>query len=467
MFSSKATELKATIDALDHSQAVIEFKMDGTIITANENFLKTLGYTPRGNPGPSSQHVRDGNRQAERGLPAVLGRPEPRRISGRRIQARRQGRQGSLDPGELQPDHGARTASRSRSSSSRPTSPNASCARPTPQGQIAAIGKSQAVIHFNMDGTIVTANENFLNALGYTPRRNPGPASQHVRRGQGNSRAPAYRQFWEALDRGEYQAGRIQARRQGRQGSLDPGELQPDLRSQRQAVQGRQVRDRITQQQLRDADSRGQIDAISKSQAVIQFNLDGTIITANENFLKTLGYRLDEIQGRHHSMFVEATEKQSAAYRQFWAALDRGEYQAARIQAHRQRRQGSLDPGALQSDPRPQRQAVQGRQVRHRYYPEDEDSARNRSRSRHDCRCAYHRQRAGHRRGERVGRDLGECPGGGVGGGGVVGIDRRDQPAGRRSHQDFRPRPWNRASGRTKSSPAFRRRRAASATSST
>jgi methyl-accepting chemotaxis protein len=63
--------------------------------------------------------------------------------------------------------------------------------------------------------------------------------------------------------------------------------------------------------------------------AVIEFNLDGTIITANENFLKAMGYSLNEIQGKHHSMFVEPSEGNSPAYREFWAALGRGEYQAA------------------------------------------------------------------------------------------------------------------------------------------
>ena len=69
--------------------------------------------------------------------------------------------------------------------------------------------------------------------------------------------------------------------------------------------------------------------AIGKSQAVIEFNMDGTIITANQNFLDALGYRLDEIQGKHHSMFVTSEERGSAEYRAFWANLNRGEYQAA------------------------------------------------------------------------------------------------------------------------------------------
>lgn len=73
---------------------------------------------------------------------------------------------------------------------------------------------------------------------------------------------------------------------------------------------------------------RSKIDAMGRSQAVIEFNLDGTIITANENFLGALGYRLDEVQGKHHSMFVPEAERSSAAYREFWNRLRAGEFQA-------------------------------------------------------------------------------------------------------------------------------------------
>ncbi len=72
-----------------------------------------------------------------------------------------------------------------------------------------------------------------------------------------------------------------------------------------------------------------QAAAIGKSQAVIEFKLDGTIVTANENFLGAVGYTLDEIKGKHHSMFVGPAERESAAYREFWAKLNRGEFQAA------------------------------------------------------------------------------------------------------------------------------------------
>ena len=80
---------------------------------------------------------------------------------------------------------------------------------------------------------------------------------------------------------------------------------------------------------LQNLDFGAQVAAANRSQAVIEFNMDGTVRSANENFLNTLGYTLDEIRGKHHSMFVAPAERDSAAYREFWAALNRGEYQAA------------------------------------------------------------------------------------------------------------------------------------------
>jgi PAS domain S-box-containing protein len=83
----------------------------------------------------------------------------------------------------------------------------------------------------------------------------------------------------------------------------------------------------INQEQF--ADYAAQVAAISRSQAVIEFNMDGTVITANDNFLKALGYTLDEVKGRHHSMFVDEAYRQSADYKEFWAKLNQGEYHAA------------------------------------------------------------------------------------------------------------------------------------------
>jgi methyl-accepting chemotaxis protein len=89
---------------------------------------------------------------------------------------------------------------------------------------------------------------------------------------------------------------------------------------------------KATQQTLLDAsikaaDYQGQIAAISKAQAVIEFELDGTVRTANDNFLRLLGYRLDDLMGKNHSVFVDPRYRESAEYRQFWDKLRRGEYE--------------------------------------------------------------------------------------------------------------------------------------------
>ena len=111
-----------------------------------------------------------------------------------------------------------------------------------------------------------------------------------------------------------------------------------------------------------------QVIALGKSQAVIEFNLDGTIITANQNFLDAMGYRLDEIHGKHHSMFVMPEERAAPAYRDVLGAARPRRISVRRIQAARQGRPRDLDPGVLQSDPRRGRQAGEGRQVRDRHH---------------------------------------------------------------------------------------------------
>ena len=196
------------------------------------------------------------------------------------------------------------------------------------QGQIEAVGKAQAVIEFNLDGTIITANDNFLNALGYTLGEVQG---QHHRMfAEESFRASIeYRQFWEALNRGEYQAGEYKRIGKGGKEVWIQASYNPILDLNGNPVKVVKYATDVTEQKLRNAEFEGQIEAVGKAQAVIEFNLDGTIITANDNFLDALGYTLGEVQGQHHRMFVEESFRASVEYRQFWEALSRGEYQAA------------------------------------------------------------------------------------------------------------------------------------------
>ncbi|MGC2475892.1 MAG: PAS domain S-box protein [Candidatus Sulfotelmatobacter sp.] len=196
------------------------------------------------------------------------------------------------------------------------------------KGQVAAIGKAQAVIEFSLDGTVITANDNFLKALGYTLEEVKGRHhSMFV--DEAYKQSPAYKEFWAKLNRGEYDAAEYKRIGKGGREVWIQASYNPIMDSNGKPFKVVKYATDVTHQKLLNADYQGQIAAIGKAQAVIEFNMDGTVITANNNFLGALGYSLDEIKGKHHSMFVEEAYRQSPAYTEFWARLNRGEYQAA------------------------------------------------------------------------------------------------------------------------------------------
>jgi methyl-accepting chemotaxis protein len=193
--------------------------------------------------------------------------------------------------------------------------------------KLAALDKSQAVIEFNMDGTIITANANFLGAVGYALEEVKG--KHHSMFCDPAYVATAeYREFWAKLNRGEFQAAQYKRFGKGGKELWIEASYNPLVGRGGKPFKVVKYATDISQQKAEQADLIGKIDAIGRSQAVIEFNLDGTIITANENFLQTLGYSLAEIKGKHHSMFAEPAYAASAEYKAFWAKLGRGEYDA-------------------------------------------------------------------------------------------------------------------------------------------
>jgi methyl-accepting chemotaxis protein len=196
------------------------------------------------------------------------------------------------------------------------------------KAELAAILKSQARIEFELDGTIVTANEIFLNTFGYTLAEVRGKHhSMFLTPGARDD--VAYKELWAKLHRGERHAAEFKRLGKGGKELWILGAYNPLIGTDGKPFRVVKFATDISAQKRQAADYEGQITSISKFQAVIQFDLDGTILTANRNFLDAVGYELNEIQGRHHSMFVDPAEKDSAAYREFWGALRRGEFQAA------------------------------------------------------------------------------------------------------------------------------------------
>ena len=191
-----------------------------------------------------------------------------------------------------------------------------------------AISRSQAVIEFTPDGEIITANSNFLAVMGYGLEEIVGRHHRLFVEGI-EADSPAYKAFWESLKRGEFQTAEYKRLGKGGKEIWIQASYNPVCDSEGRPIRIVKFATDITQKKLEAADSAGQMAALGKSQAVIEFSPTGDILTANENFCAALGYRLDEIQGRHHRIFVAADEAASDHYRDFWAALARGEFQTA------------------------------------------------------------------------------------------------------------------------------------------
>jgi methyl-accepting chemotaxis protein len=312
--------------AIGRSQAVIEFGMDGIIITANENFLNTLGYSLGEIQGKHHAMFVDPSERdgaAYREFWAALNRGEYQAAEYKRFGkgGKEVWIQASYNP--IRDQHGklCKVVKFATDITDRKFKSMEDA------GQIAAINRAQAVIAFELDGTIISANEGFLNAMGYSLPEIQG--KHHGMFVEAATRdSAAYREFWAKLNRGEYQSGEYKRVGKGGKEIWILASYNPVLDEKGKPLKVVKFATDVTKEKLANADLAGQIAAIGKAQAVIEFNLDGTIITANQNFLSTLGYSLDEIKGRHHSMFVESSERDGAPYREFWENLNRGNYQA-------------------------------------------------------------------------------------------------------------------------------------------
>ncbi|TDF35206.1 methyl-accepting chemotaxis protein [Alteromonadaceae bacterium M269] len=314
------------MEAISKSQAVIEFNMDGSIITANDNFLNALGYTLDEIQGQHHSMFVEHAYKNSADYKAFWDRlnhgdfetGEYKRLAkgGREIWI-----QASYNPiFDLNGNPFKVVKYATDVTAQKIQNANFS-------GQMEAIGKSQAVIEFNMDGTIITANENFLGAMGYSLDEIQGQHhSMFVE--PGHKASPNYKAFWDRLNHGDFETGEYKRLAKGGKEIWIQASYNPILDLNGRPYKVVKYATDVTSQKLQNANFSGQMEAIGKSQAVIEFNMDGTIITANNNFLNAMGYSLDEIQGQHHSMFVEPDYKASAEYKAFWERLNHGDFEA-------------------------------------------------------------------------------------------------------------------------------------------
>lgn len=191
---------------------------------------------------------------------------------------------------------------------------------------LAALDKSLAVIEFQPDGRVLTANANFLRVMGYRLDEIAGRGHDiFIEASERGSES--YRRFWERLRLGEFQQGQFKRLGKGGREVWLEASYNPVRDRRGQVVKVVKYASDITAAKTDYADLQGKINAIDRALAVIEFHLDGSVLTANDNFLSVMGYRLDEIQGQHHRCFVDPAEREGAEYQRFWDRLRAGEFQ--------------------------------------------------------------------------------------------------------------------------------------------
>lgn len=195
---------------------------------------------------------------------------------------------------------------------------------------IAALKKSLAVIEFEPSGTVITANNNFLDMMGYRLEELQGRNhSVFIRASE--TEEDQSKSIWQRVKSGETVNGEFSFLANDEKEIWLQASYSPVLDEQGNIIKIIQLSSDITELKKETVDAASKVQAINRSQAVIEFNLDGTIISANNNFLATVGYSLSEIQGKHHSLFVDPDYAKTEEYQKFWQKLgngyfDSGEY---------------------------------------------------------------------------------------------------------------------------------------------
>ncbi len=190
-----------------------------------------------------------------------------------------------------------------------------------------ALDRVQAIIEFELDGTIICANDNFLELFGY--KRDEVVGKHHrIFCDPDYADSDEYREFWETLANGQFHCEEFQ--RLGKSGDKIwlRASYNPVMDVAGKPVKIVKFATDVSADKRRSAETEGMLQAINRSQAVIEFALDGTVLTANDNFLRIFDYELEEIVGKHHRMFCHPSYSESNDYAEFWQKLGRGDYES-------------------------------------------------------------------------------------------------------------------------------------------
>lgn len=321
----KFAEFKDKITALDKSQAIIEFSLDGIITDANENFVKTLGYSDKSEIVGQHHKIFCDKDYAKSTEYAMFWEKL---------------RQGSFDYGEykrIRKDHGeiwiqatynpiydmegnllkvVKFASDITEEKTKTFDNN---------GKINAIYSNRAIIEFENDGTILNANKNFLNVVKY-PLEDIKGKHHKIFCDENYTNTEEYAKFWQDLSRGIPKNGEFKRFNSEGDEFWIHANYTPILDESGNVLKVVKFASDITEEKKNSYEIDAKLEGINRNQAVIEFDMEGKVITANKNFELAFGYSLEEIRGRHHRTFCDPEYVKTSEYYQFWERLFAGEF---------------------------------------------------------------------------------------------------------------------------------------------
>ncbi|NMX60904.1 PAS domain-containing methyl-accepting chemotaxis protein [Pseudomonas sp. WS 5079] len=191
-------------------------------------------------------------------------------------------------------------------------------------GLLDAIERSMAVIEFDLQGSVLRANDNFLKTMGYREDQVVGQ-SHRLFCTPAFARSADYSQLWTQLRNGQFQSGTFERVAADGHSVWLEASYNPVRDQAGRVVKIIKYALDVSARMQAESEANAKLEAIDRAMAVIEFNLDGTILTANQNFLQRLGYNLAEIQGKHHRLFCKPELANSQEYTDFWRRLNQGE----------------------------------------------------------------------------------------------------------------------------------------------
>ncbi len=318
-------ELQGKATAIDRVQAVVEFDLAGTILYANSNFLKLVGYSISEVTGKHHRLFCEADFAQSKDYETFWDRLRAGEFIEGEFKRLGRGAREVWIRASYNPIFGADGKVAKIVKFAMDVTQTKILATEA-AGKVIAIERAQAVIEFDLSGTILSTNKTFLDVMGYTKEEVTG---QHHRMFVESSHAASasYRQFWQKLARGDFDSGEYKRIGKGGREVWLQATYNPIFDLNGNPTKVVKFAQDVTETKLKAAEFEGKFNAINRAQAVIEFDLNGNILTANDQFLALMDYTLDDIQGRHHRIFCEPAIATSEAYRIFWKNLSRGDYE--------------------------------------------------------------------------------------------------------------------------------------------